>query len=120
MKNKIISMILILASLFMFCVPASAARQEEYLSEIPFIKESVVLGRKQGGAEVAITAIVVPDAQHPEIEGKTPSQVYDLVKAAVNEINKRTPTFKHITDIEIRNEEFEKNTSKKIKRYLVK
>ena len=41
-------------------------------------------------------------------------------KAAVNEINKRTPTFKHITDIEIRNEEFEKNTSKKIKRYLVK
>lgn len=93
---------------------------EEYLSEIPFIKESVVLGRKQGGAEVAITAIVVPDAQHPEIEGKTPSQVYDLVKAAVNEINKRTPTFKHITDIEIRNEEFEKNTSKKIKRYLVK
>ncbi len=93
---------------------------EEYLSEVPFIKESVVLGRKQNGAEVAITAIIVPDAQHPEIEGKTPSGVYDLVKAAVTEINKRIPTFKHITDIEIRNEEFEKNTSKKIKRYLVK
>lgn len=93
---------------------------EEYLAEIPFIKESVVLGRKKDGAEVAITAIIVPDAQHPEIEGKTPSGVYDLVKAAVTEINKRVPTFKHITDIEIRNEEFEKNTSKKIKRYLVK
>ena len=93
---------------------------EEYLAEVPFIKESVVLGRKQNGAEVAITAIIVPDAQHPEIEGKTPSGVYDLVKAAVTEINKRIPTFKHITDIEIRNEEFEKNTSKKIKRYLVK
>ena len=93
---------------------------EEYLSEIPFIKESVVLGRKQNGAEVAITAIIVPDTQHPEIEGKTPSQVYDLMKAAVTEINKRVPTFKHITNIEIRNEEFEKNTSKKIKRYLVK
>ena len=93
---------------------------EEYLSEVPFIKESVVLGRKQNGAEVAITAIIVPDAQHPDVMGKTPSGVYDLVKGAVTEINKRTPTFKHITDIEIRNEEFEKNTSKKIKRYLVK
>lgn len=93
---------------------------EEYLSGIPFVKESVVLGRKHEGAEVAITAIVVPDMQHPLLEGKTPSQVYDLVKAEVTAINKRVPTFKHITDIEIRNEEFEKNTSRKIKRYLVK
>lgn len=93
---------------------------EEYLSAVPFIKESVVLGRKKDGMEVAITAIVVPDAQHPEIEGKTPSEVYDAVKNAITAINKRVPTFKHITDIEIRNEEFPKNTSKKIKRYLVK
>ncbi len=93
---------------------------EEYLSEVPIIKESVVLGRKHGGAEVAITAIVVPDMQHPDLEGKTPSEVYDAVKAAVMAVNKRLPTFKHMTDIEIRNEEFEKNTSRKIKRYLVK
>ncbi len=93
---------------------------EEYLSEVPIIKESVVLGRKRDGAEVAITAIVVPEMQHPDLEGKTPSEVYDAVKAAVMAVNKRLPTFKHMTDIEIRNEEFEKNTSRKIKRYLVK
>ena len=93
---------------------------EEYLSEIPFIKESVVLGRKRDGAEVAITAIVVPDMQHPDLAGKTPSAVYDAVKEAITAVNKRIPTFKHITDIEIRNEEFPKNTSRKIKRYLVK
>ena len=92
---------------------------EEYLSEIPYVKESVVIGRKQNGAEVAITAIVVPDIQHPDLDGKTPSQVYDLVHDAVMAVNKGLPTFKHITGIEIRNEEFEKNTSKKIKRYLV-
>ena len=92
---------------------------EEYLSEIPYVKESVVIGRKQNGAEVAITAIVVPDIQHPDLDGKTPSQIYDLVHAAVMAVNKGLPTFKHITGIEIRNEEFEKNTSKKIKRYLV-
>ncbi len=93
---------------------------EEYLSEVPIIKESVVLGRKHEGAEVAITAIVVPEMQHPDLEGKTPSEVYDAVKAAVMAVNKRLPTFKHMTDIEIRNEEFPKNTSRKIKRYLVK
>ncbi|MBO7762525.1 MAG: AMP-binding protein [Clostridia bacterium] len=92
---------------------------EEYIAEIPFVKESVVLGRKHEGAEVAITAIVVPDLENPALGGMTPSAVYDAVKAAITEINKRVPTFKHITDIEIRTEEFEKNTSKKIKRYLV-
>ena len=92
---------------------------EEYLSEIPYVKESVVIGRKQNGAEVAITAIVVPEIQHPDLDGKTPSQIYDLVHDAVMAVNKGLPTFKHITGIEIRNEEFEKNTSKKIKRYLV-
>ena len=42
MKNKIISMILILASLFAFCVPASAAREEEFLSEIALVYEDSV------------------------------------------------------------------------------
>ena len=42
MKNRIISMILILASLFIFCVPASAAREEEFLSEIALVYEDSV------------------------------------------------------------------------------
>ncbi len=93
---------------------------EEYLSRVPFITESVVLGRKSGNAETMITAIVVPDLENPELAGKTPGAIYDTVKAAINDINKRLPSFKHITNIEIRNEAFEKNTSHKIKRYLVK
>ena len=42
MKNKIISMLLILASLFAFCVPASAARAEEFISEVALIYEDSV------------------------------------------------------------------------------
>ena len=93
---------------------------EEYLAEIPQIAETVVVGRKKDGAEVAIVAIVVPNADHPDLAGKTPSEVYKLLHDAVMTVNKKLPTFKHITGIEIRNEEFEKNTSRKIKRYLVK
>ena len=35
-------MILILASLFIFCVPASAAREEEYISEITLVYASTL------------------------------------------------------------------------------
>ncbi len=93
---------------------------EEYLSHVPFILESVVIGRKNEKNEPVITAIVVPNSEDPEIIGKKPTEVYDAVKAAVININKRLPSFKHISDVEIRYEEFEKNTSRKIKRYLIK
>ena len=93
---------------------------EEYLDDVPLISESVVLGRQKGNAETAITAIIVPNMEDPALAGKTPSQVYDAIRAAVMAVNRRLPSFKHIADIEIRYEEFEKNTSRKIKRYLVK
>ena len=93
---------------------------EEYLSDLSMISESVVLGRRKENEEVAITAIIVPNMEDPALAGKTPSQVYDTVREAVTAVNRRLPSFKHIADIEIRYEEFEKNSSRKIKRYLVK
>ena len=93
---------------------------EEYISRIPFVLESVVLGRENANGEIAITAIVVPDMKNPEISDKTPSEIYTAVKDAVININKRLPSFKHVTNIEVRYEEFEKNASKKIKRYKIK
>ncbi len=93
---------------------------EEYLSKIPYILESVVIGRENSRGEIVITAIAVPDLTSDALAGKTPEEVYDTVKSAVININKGLPSFKHIAEVEIRNEEFEKNTSRKIKRYLVK
>lgn len=95
---------------------------EEYLSHIPFVSESVVVGRKAGGenqSELAITAIVVPNMEHETLAGKKPNEVYEFVREAVMATNKKLPSFKHVTGIEIRYEPFEKNTSQKIKRYKV-
>ena len=94
---------------------------EEYLSHIPFVSESVVVGRRarDGQGEVAITAIVVPDMEHEIFEGQKPNEVYAIVREAVMATNKKLPSFKHITGVEIRYEPFEKNTSQKIKRYKV-
>ena len=93
---------------------------EEYISKIPFVLESVVLGRENANGEIAITAIIVPDMKNPEVSDKTPSEIYTAIKDAVININKRLPSFKHVTNIEVRYEEFEKNASKKIKRYKIK
>ena len=90
---------------------------EEYLSRIPDIQESVVLGRKNAQGEVVITALIYPDPTR--FEGKEKSEIFDAVKGQITELNKTLPAFKQIREIEIRDTEFEKTTSRKIKRYTV-
>jgi len=90
---------------------------EEYLSRIPDIQESVVLGRKNAQGEVVITALLYPDPTR--FEGKEKSEIFDALKGQITELNKTLPAFKQIREIEIRDTEFEKTTSRKIKRYTV-
>jgi long-chain acyl-CoA synthetase len=90
---------------------------EEYLSRIPIILESVVLTRKNDLDADAITAIVVPNEEL--LVGKTDEQIYDEIKKAIADINKKLPSFKQIRKIEVRKEKFERNTSKKIQRFKV-
>ena len=92
---------------------------EEYLIALPGVKESVVLGRKNASGEVVITALIYPDAEHPEIAGKSREEIYALLKEEITELNRTLPLFKQIREIELRDAEFEKTTSKKIKRYTV-
>lgn len=91
---------------------------EEYIANIPFILESVVVGRKNDNGDIVVTAITVPNMDM--FTDKTPDNVYTTIKDAIIKMNKNLPSFKQVKDVEIRYEEFEKNTSKKIKRYLVK
>ena len=91
---------------------------EEHLYKNEIIGECVVIGRKSENGETAITAVIYPN---PEMsEGKTPEEVSALVKEAVELTNKHLPTFKHIQVTELRDTEFEKTTTRKIKRFLVK
>ena len=81
------------------------------------IKECVVVGRKNAVGEVVITALIFPDEE--KTEGMSKDDVYATLKEAVNEVNKELPVFKQIHDIELRDTEFEKTTTKKIKRFKV-
>ena len=92
---------------------------EEHLSHEDIVAETVVVARKKyQSEEVVITAIIYPD---PELtKGMSSDEEFAAVKEAVNRVNKKLPVYKQIHDIEIRDTEFEKTTTKKIKRFLVK
>ena len=91
---------------------------EEYLGGIEMIAECVVVGR-QVDTEVNLVAVVYPDASKFPA-GTSAEDMEKAIHDAVNALNKTLPTYKHITGIELRDTEFEKTTSRKIKRHLVK
>ena len=47
-------------------------------------------------------------------------EIYAVIDAKIDAINKKIASFKKIKALELRDEEFEKTTSRKIKRHLVR
>lgn len=91
---------------------------EEHLYHNEIIAECVVIGRKNDSGDTVITAVIYPN--YELCEGKSDDEILAMLKQAVTETNKKLPTFKHIGNVELRKTEFEKTTTKKIKRFLVK
>ena len=90
---------------------------EEHLGSCELVKESVIIGRENNNGDVVITALIHPD--YDLLSGKSADEVYAIVKQNINDINKKLPVYKQVREIEIRETEFEKTTSKKIKRYKI-
>lgn len=90
---------------------------EEYMYGIPEIKECVVVGRKNAGGETVITALVFADEDRTQ--GMTKEEIHGRIKEQINEVNKGLPLFKQVHELELRDTEFEKTTTKKIKRFKV-
>ena len=93
---------------------------EVYLGRCPFIKESVVVGiENESHRDYDIVAVIHPDYdKFAEAYGKSYS-ITDIereLEAAVESTNASVQSYKHINMFIIRKEEFEKNSSRKIKR----
>lgn len=93
---------------------------EEHLYTSPLIGECVVIGRKNSAGDTRITAVIYPSDEAVELEGKSEEEKLALIRDAVNTINRSLPVYKQVRDVELRGEEFEKTTTRKIKRFLVK
>lgn len=99
---------------------------EDILNRNPFVQESMVYGEQDDKHSEIIAVQIVTDAEaFIEYSEKnkftiTPELVNEIISEAVKETNKELPAFKQIRKFHIRESEFEKTTTQKIKRYLVK
>ncbi len=98
---------------------------EFLLSEYDIVQEVVVTGKRNDKDEVELFAYIYPNMEFVEkVPELTKSKIDSLeLRAAISDVikqvNKRVSHYKHIKDFAIRTTEFEKTTTKKIKRRLV-
>ncbi len=97
---------------------------ELLLSQVPEIKECMVYGKEdeenKNNKELIISVKVIPNLEEIEANhGKdlTQEQIRDIIWAQIKEVNKKLTSYKAIKNLEIKNDEFEKTTTMKIKRY---
>lgn len=98
---------------------------EDLLNRSPFIQECMVYGEKDEKHDEVIAAQIVTDAEaFIEYSEKndvqiTPELVNNLISEEIKKVNKELANYKQIRKFYIRETEFEKTTTQKIKRYLV-
>jgi long-chain acyl-CoA synthetase len=95
---------------------------ENYLGKIPYVNESLVWGKDSDETgETLIFASIRAD--YDEVKDTlgddyTDEQVAELIWKEIDVLNNQLPFFKRIRKIDVRKEEFEKTTGKKIKRFV--
>jgi long-chain acyl-CoA synthetase len=90
---------------------------EEYLEPLEQIAECVVVGRVINGS-TTLVALIYPAAEWAK--DKTNEEMEKFFLAELAKINQNLASFKQVNRVEIVDHEFEKTTSRKIIRYLVK
>jgi long-chain acyl-CoA synthetase len=99
---------------------------EDLLNRSPYILECMVYGEQDQKHGEVIAALVLPDAEaFIELsETKnipiTDELMRDVVSKEIAKVNSQVSQFKQIVRFHLRDREFEKTTTQKVKRYLVK
>jgi long-chain acyl-CoA synthetase len=96
---------------------------EAYLNKSPFIQESLIWGKlDEGSGETYVNAQIFPDIEaiknKMKVNQGNHEEILKIINSEVKGINKNMPLYKRIREFTIRENEFEKTTTKKIKRYV--
>ena len=92
---------------------------EALLMEEPFIEEVLVYGTvDKSDGDVIVRAEVFPnyDALKEQLGEITEDGIKDAIKACIENVNDKMPTYKRVKRFKLREEEFEKTSTRKIKR----
>ena len=100
---------------------------ELLLGRVDEIKECMVYGKapdansKKDDKELIITAKVIPNydkiKEIHDVDQDDEEKVYNIIWEKIKEVNKKLTSYKAVKSLEIKNDEFEKTTTMKIKRY---
>ena len=95
---------------------------EHYLNTSPLVSEALVLGiQKDDDDETYINAQIYPNfeaiSEYLKSSVPTTAEIKKVISDVVSSVNKKLPNYKHIKSFIIRDKEFEKTTTQKIKRY---
>ncbi|MBQ4650961.1 MAG: AMP-binding protein [Firmicutes bacterium] len=97
---------------------------EYFLGKVPYVSESMVWALSdEDGQDDVITATIKPEMEEViaaigEEAAKDTAAIEKLLWEEVDKINESLPLFKKIKKVVIRQEDFEKTTGKKIKRFV--
>ena len=93
---------------------------ELYLNNNPFIEESMVYGEESGNDETTVSAQIYPNYEKIKENLKrqelTQEEIRNAIADAIKEVNKKLPGYKKVMQFDVREEEFVKTTTHKIKR----
>ncbi len=99
---------------------------EDILNRSPFVLECLVFGEEDAKQTEIIAAQIVVDAEafielsETKNVKITPELINEVISEEIEKTNKQLSSYKQIKKFYIREQEFEKTTTQKIKRYLVK
>ncbi|MBN7772356.1 AMP-dependent synthetase/ligase [Clostridium aminobutyricum] len=93
---------------------------EDYLAKIPYIHECMVYGEdNEETGETMVAVQIRPNYELIEEEfsnANVQEKVYKLLKSKIADLNQNLPNYKRVRHVVIRNSEFVKTTTQKIKR----
>ncbi len=94
---------------------------EKILNDNDLIEESLIIGTSDGKDDVQVKAKIFPniEAIKEYLGNKVPTkeEVTKTVNEIIKKVNERLPNFKHIKSFKIMDEDFERTTTNKVKRF---